>query len=206
MLRWPRARPRPSTRSPHRPAFAALSAVLVASCAAAPTGPVRVTSPFSAEDATVFDDGMDFVLDPSELSGRWESNWAQEMELRVRRADWVATVNVPTLRASSDAQHRRSYRLIAERLEAIVGTPPEEISLSAIEGQGAGYDSVRNHEELVLNHHFIAFVKYYRDEPTGLVLPHWHLSPASEPVTRHVLALRDRYRPTGRRSVHVHRD
>lgn len=163
-------------------ALAALS--LLSGCGGAQTEAV-VTSPFTGEDAVVFEDGVDFVFDPDVLEGRWREDWSRELQQRVERADIVAVVRVATLRTDVDLDRRTTYRLIATVERELLGEPPqEEMSLVVREGEG-GFESVRSNERRVLDGDFVAFVKWYQTEHES-VAPHWHLSPATDPVLRRV--------------------
>ncbi len=157
--------------------------VLLASCGgAASTTPVA-SSPFTAEDAVVFDDGVDYVEDPEALDGRWREEWGQEMEKRVRASDLIVVVSVPTVRTDTDLDRRTTYRLLANTQRTIFGAAQSELILSSAEG-AAGYASVERHMRQVMANGMIAFIKWETIED-GSVRARWHLSPASTMVVRH---------------------
>ncbi len=149
------------------------------------------TTPFTEEHAAVFEDGVDFVDDPTVLEGRWRDEWLEDIEQRVRLADGVYLVFIRTVRTDLDLSGRTTYRLVAETESSLFGAPPgDEISLDVTQGE-RGFGTVDGNERRLLDGRFVAFVKYYVAED-GRVLPHWHLSPATEGVILRVQGLIDR--------------
>jgi len=143
--------------------------------------PAVVTSPFTEEQAQVFEDGLDYVNDPTALEGRWREDWSRELQSRVSWADFIGVIHIQTLRTDTTPDHEVTYRLIGTVERSLLGEPPaEEVSLVVREG-GAGFESVRNNERRVLNQNFVAFIKWYQGDNEE-ILPHWHLSPGTEPV------------------------
>jgi len=142
-----------------------------------------VTSPFTAEHAEVFEDGLDFVHDPDVLEGRWRDDWSSELQKRVGWADLIGVVHVRTLRTDTTPDREVTYRLIVSVERSILGSAPdEELSLVVRQGEG-GFESVRTNERRILDQSFVAFIKWYQDEREEIV-PHWHLAPATDPVVR----------------------
>lgn len=169
-------------------------------------GPAQVTvsptSPFSEADALLFDDGVDLMSDPSALGGRWSADWEREFKARVERSDAVLIGEVTTLRTDVDPEQQTTYRLVVRVEEVVRGkVPADEILLSASEG-ASGYSSVARSMKRIMNKRFVVLLKWYRSTDTK-VDAHWHLMPASEPVTRRLTALTTEEVPA-MRTVIVH--
>lgn len=157
----------------------AAALALVACGAAAPA--LRVTSPFTAEHAAVFDDGADFVARPDALDGDWREDWDRDMQKRVGFSDLICVVTVNTLRTDTDLDRNTTYRLIAHVDRMLYGeSPGEEESLVVREGSD-GYASIDGNDRRILNKSFVLFLKWYQP-PTGPIAAHWHLSPASQQI------------------------
>ena len=170
---------------------ATIMLAMVAACGSA-TSPAAVSSPFTSEHTALYDDAVDFVHDPTILDGGWRDDWSHKLSERVGESDGVFLVRVRTVRSDVNPDQEESYRLVAETDAALRGRPPDaEWSLPV---GPAGEASVAGNEERLLDSSFVLFVKYYADEETGRVLPHWHLSPASDGVVRRVEYLIGRHR------------
>ena len=167
----------------------ALAGVLLG-CGSAAT-PAVITSPFTEAHATLYDDAVDFVDDPTILEGRWRDDWSRQLSDRVGDSDGVFVVRVRTIRSDVNPDREVSYRLVAETDAALRGRPPnDEWSLPV----GSNGDAlVEGNETRLLETPFVLFVKYYAAED-GSVKPHWHLSPASDGVVRRVEYLIERHR------------
>lgn len=188
-----------------------LAVVAVASACGSSAPNVQTVSPFTAEDARFFEDGVDFVADPEALEGRWREDWTDELEGRVGLSDFVGLVTVTTMRTDTDLDRRTTYRLIATVERELLGDSEDEVTLTIREGQ-AGFGTIAGNERRILNQPFMAFLKYYQREgtegPEG-VDAHFHLSPAAEAVVRRAEYLLERRRGVrrerhGRRTVIVH--
>ena len=167
-----------------------LFAGLLAACGGS-SAPAVVSSPFTAEHAVLYDDGADFVDDPTILDGAWRDDWSHTLSERVGESDGVFVVRVNTVRSDVNPDREVSYRLVAETEAALRGRPPdEEWSLPV---GATGVASVEGNEARLLESRFVLFVKYYQDE-SGRVLPHWHLSPGSDAVIQRVEYLIGRHR------------
>lgn len=161
---------------------------------AACSGPEPILgAPFTAEDERFFDDGVDLVADPEALEGRWREEWATELDQRVQRADAVVYVRIRTVRTDTDLDRRITYRLYPEQERALLGSLPEDMVLSASEGD-AGYAAIRQNEPRVLGSSLVLFLKWERPEGAATPTARWHLSPATEPVTSRVEYLLERRR------------
>jgi len=137
-------------------------------------------SPFTAEHAEVFEDGVDFVADPENLEGRWREDWSRDLDRRVTWADVIAMVTIRTLRTDTDPDRQTTFRLIAEAGRELLGDIPEEVELKVHQHE-VGFGTVEGNHRQILDQEFIAFLKWYETE-NGDVAAHWHLSPGSDPV------------------------
>ncbi|MFW5921418.1 MAG: hypothetical protein ACOCUS_06215 [Polyangiales bacterium] len=145
---------------------------------------VRQVTEFTEQDAELFEDGVDLIADPEQLEGRWRKEWSRELDLRVRRAEFVGLVTVHTLRTDIDPERRSTYRLLVEVDKELLGEAPDELTLTVHEGQG-GFGTIHGNDRRILNQPFVAFLKWYRTDEGGIA-PHWHLAPAAEPVAERV--------------------
>lgn len=178
-----------------------------AGCAATlPPEPVA-TAPLSAEEALLYENGVDNVVDPDVLEGRWREDWSRELDDRVTTADIVAVVTVKTLRTDTDPGRHVTYRLVLETDREIVGEVADDLSLSVAEADG-GFNSVDGNERRILDQSFVLFAKYELAAGNDKVTTRWHLAPATEGVVARVDYLAERRRgverphPTRRVVVH----
>ena len=156
---------------------------LVSGCAttgAAGAG-VRPTSAFTAADAHLFEDGVDLVGNPEDLSGRWAEDWSNEMRDRVARSDFVARVTVTTLRSDIDPQQRATHWLVANVGEVLKGKLPTKELAFASSDQSAGYGAIDRERDNVLHRPMLVLGKW-AELDNGEVRPHWHMALASEQV------------------------
>ncbi len=185
---------------------ASLGAVSIAGCGGAEVEVAR-PGPFTAEDAQVFDDGVDFVADPEALEGRWRRDWADELDARITRANIVAVVSMRSVSQDSDLDRRMSYRLNVQRERGMLGQMPEEVLFRTSEGD-TGFGTVDGNQDRLLQGEFIAFIKWASEEGRDDPVAKWHLSPNSDQVLRRVEYLLQRRRgatgSSGRTVVHEH--
>lgn len=138
----------------------------------------QVSSPFTEEHAKYFEQGLDFVVDPSTLDGHWRDDWQAELETRVSYSDLIARVKVEAVRTHWDLD-RRMLQLDLSTVQRLYGVMPREgVQVSAHEGD-TGYASVKSNETRMLNATYILFVKWYEND-VGELVAHWHMSPDSE--------------------------
>ena len=162
---------------------ASAMAVGLTACGGSALQVAEVTSPFTTDQSQVFEDGVDFVADPDVLSGRWRDDWSRDFQARVAGADLIAVVHVHTLRTDTDLDRRTTFRIVAAIRELKLGEAPEdELSLPVHEGDG-GFDSIESNQRRILETDFLAFIKWYTADG-GRVAPHWHLSPATDPIVQ----------------------
>lgn len=88
-------------RHPFSLSVALLAFIAGCGSTAHPQTIATVSSPMTAQDEAVFEDGLDMVRDPRVLEGPWLTSWEDELDQRVTRADIVALVTVRTLRTDS---------------------------------------------------------------------------------------------------------
>lgn len=159
-----------------------LSAALLLCLGCAGSKPTNTTpQQLSAEDARLFEQGVDFIAKLDGLDGRWRDEWDRDLHQRVAASDLVAVVTVRTLRTDTDPEKRVTHRIVAHVDRPILGTPPsEEIELPVREG-AAGFASVDQAAPRLPEQQFVAYVKWLMGE-AGRPVAYFHLSPASEPV------------------------
>ncbi len=136
------------------------------------------------------------MADPEGLEGRWREDWSRELDQRVSWSDVVAEVTVRTIRHDTDPNRQATLRLLAEPSRTLLGELPDELELK-VEQHQPGFSTVDGNDRQILNTEFVAFLKWYQAQD-GSVLPHWHLSPASEPVMSRVEYLLERRREVPR--------
>lgn len=157
-----------------------LLSLLLSACGAARTGP-RVSSPFTEDHAAVFDDGVDYIARTDTLDGAWLDQFESEVQGRVSYADLIVVGKVETLRQATDLDRRTAYHIVIRIERALHGSPERRtLTLTVREGDRA-FATVDGKERELLEHNFIAYVKWYERED-GEIAAHWHLSPASPPI------------------------
>lgn len=195
-------------RTPHLGSLSAVLAALVlyggalSGCGA--SAATIVVTPMTADDEIAFENGLDFIDDPTLLEGSWLDSWQQDIERRVQLSDAIALIRVATVRTDTDLEHRDTYRLLATVEQVRIGTGvPDEITLVAREGD-PGFGTIQENDERVLNQRFIVYLRWTRNE-AGTLIPRWHLSPAGERVIARVNTLVElrRTAPDDRRRVIV---
>lgn len=183
-------------------------ALAIAGCGAA--APQVVVTPMTPEGQAAFENGVDFIDDPSLLEGSWLDNWESEIEHRVTLSDGIAVVRITTVRRDTDLEHHDTYHLVATVESIRFGDVPTDVSLAAREGD-AGYGTLVGNDERLLTppsdhpDHFVLFLKWTRGEDGGLV-PRWHLSPAGTGIVQRVNSLIELRRQSTeeRRRIIVH--
>ncbi|MEM9193761.1 MAG: hypothetical protein AAGF12_31590 [Myxococcota bacterium] len=165
-----------------------------------------MTSPFTDEHAAVFEDGVDFVDDPTLLEGPWRDSWSDELDQRVQLSDTILLVDIETIRTDVDLDQMNTYRLILAVNSSLFGQPPaEQLTLTVAQGE-RGYGTVDGNESRLLDGDFIAFLKFMESDE-GEIVPRWHLSPATDGVVRRTEYLIERRRAerrSGRTTEVVH--
>lgn len=185
-------------------ALALACLTLVASCGA--SAPRIVATPMTEAEVVVFENGVDYIDDPTLLEGNWLETWDREIELRVRSADVVAYVRITTMRTDTDLEHRNTHRLIAHLDSVRFGEPGTEDIELVVREDDPGFDTVHEQDRRILNQRFVAFVRWSQSSADAPIVARWHLAPASERIVRRVNSLVDlRRAPTeDRRRIIVH--
>ncbi len=169
----------------------------------------QTAAALSAEDARLFECGVDFIARPDGLAGRWREDWSNDLDERVKKADAIANVTVRTLRTDTAPDRRVTHRLLVHVDRVIHGTLSEpELELTVRDGS-QGFASVDQASARLTSQPFVAYVKRGRTE-AGEPTLFFHLSPASEEVigeTEAAVVRNDPSAPkvaTDRTVVHTH--
>ena len=183
----------------------ALGLVALSGCGAAAgsSKALQPSSPFTADDAKLFQGGIDLVGQPAGLDGRWADDWAQDMRARVQRSDLVALVKVDTLRTDITPEQHTRYWLDAEVKDVWKGTfDAHQLSLPTSQDD-AGFESVDQKRNTVLNQPLIVLAKWEM-QPNGQVRPRWFVTLASDEVVATVRAHLHRDTPDSNRVIERH--
>lgn len=178
------------------------SVALLAACGGAP--PRRTIVPMTPEAELSFENGIDFIDDPSILEGNWLEDWERDIAQRVELCDAVLVVRVTAVHQNVDLERNSSYRLVAhiETVRFGVGFE-DDITLVSRQGE-AGYPSVHGNQSRLLQQQFVAYLRFVETEG-GEIVPRWHLSPAADRIVRRTNSLLDGRRSgESRRRVIVH--
>ena len=163
----------------------------------------RTVTPMTPEAEVAFENGVDFIDDPSLLEGTWLEEWEGDITRRVDLCDAVVVVRITAVQQNVDLDRNLSYRLVAHIENVRFGTGFEgEITLVSRDGE-PGHTSVHENENRLLQNQFVAYLRFV--EENGEVVPRWHLSPAADRIIRRTNSLLETRRSTdGRRRVTVH--
>jgi hypothetical protein len=175
----------------HVPTVLAALAVAVAACGGTTMQQLHVSGPFTEEHQAAFENGIDYIEDPTILEGSWLTSWEDEINRRVTLSDAIALVTVTTLRQDLDLDRRSTYRLIVHVDRRRHGDVPDEVVL-VVRQADAGFGTVDGNDGRILNQRFVAFLKWVDDN--GRIAARWHLSPAGDRVVRRVNSLVERLR------------
>jgi hypothetical protein len=171
------------------------------------TGPSTTPAQLSAEDAQLFEQGVDFIAKLDGLEGRWREDWDRDLQRRVAASDLVAQVVVRTLRTDTDPEQRVTHRIVVHVERVIRGKEPPSAELELAVREGAlGFASVDQAVRRLPEQRFVAFIKWAQGESFAPVA-YFHLSPASEQVLTETEAWVARLQETGssrRIIVHTH--
>jgi hypothetical protein len=181
---------------------------LTAGCGS--SAPQIVVSPMTPEAEASFENGVDFIDDPSLLEGSWLDNWESDIEHRVTLADAIAVVTVTTVRRDTDLEHHDTYHLAISVESTRLGNLSSDVLLTSREGQ-TGFGTLVGNDERLLSppadhpDHFVLFVRWAHDD-AGVTIARWHLSPAGPPVVQRVNSLIELRRTSSedRRRIVVH--
>jgi hypothetical protein len=165
-----------------------LATLLNASCAGSVPGP-EVTSPFTARDEQLFDDGVDLMEDPDALHGQWREDWEQELSDRLQRSDAIVEGEVVAVHADENPDKRVNYRVVINVRKVHrghLGKGVTEVALTSREG-AVGYGSIASNPQRILRLPFVAFMKYV--EAPGQPAAHFHITPPSIALRRGLATL-----------------
>jgi hypothetical protein len=163
----------------HRWSSLLLLTCALASCGGKSSGPGTVQSPFLAEDAVLFDGGVEFVDNPEKLTGRWKEDWERELAQRVARADAIYLGNVSSTRLGSDFGGKAFIDVAFEIEKRLHGAGTGTIDLRS-RPDDAGHRTLARADDRLLTGKYVAFVKWAEDD--GAVRGRFHLAYASDVV------------------------
>lgn len=174
------------------------------------SAPQVVVTPMTPEAEAAFENGVDFIDDPSLLEGTWLDAWESDIEHRVTLSDAIAIVRITTVRHDTDLEHHDTYHLVATIDNVRYGDLSGEVSLASHEGE-TGFGTIEGNDERLLappaDHpdHFVLYLRWTRDDD-GSLEPRWHISPAGTAVVQRVNSLVELRRRSGeeRRRIIVH--
>ena len=169
-------------------AFAVALALAASGCGS--TSARTVARPMTAEQAAVYDNGIDYVDNPALLEGPWLATWEREIDQRVTEADAVSYVTISTIRTDADLEHRETFRLTAHSDSIRYGTIDEDVVIVSARSD-AGFETVRGNDTRILNNRFVLFLRWAQADASSPLVARWHLSPASEFIVRRVNSLVD---------------
>lgn|SRR5690554_3148587 len=136
-----------------------------------------VGTPFTAVEEALFDSGVEFVDDPSHLSGRWREEWERDLAGRVERADLIYIGGVESSREGQDGSGRPFLDLTTAVDNVLKGKQGRYLDLRARD-RDAGFMGLARSGERLYESPFIVFVKW-SDEGDGRVRARFHLAYAS---------------------------
>ena len=167
-------------------AFKRLSPWLLgASLACCGGAPARSTAPLRPEQASLFENGIDWITAPTALQGQWKTEWYNELDQRVQHADVIADCKIRTLRTDIDHDQRVVHRMSIRLSKVYQGEVDADDLELAVSDHQAGFPSVDQGKERILDRRFVAFVRWAKDTD-GQVRPHYHLGAASPEVLAEV--------------------
>jgi hypothetical protein len=172
-----------------------LAIVLVGCGASDPGGTARVSAPFTERHGQLFDDSVDMVENPQDLSGAWLEDWEKDLDERFAASDVIVRGRLVTLRTDQDLEQRTTFHLVLDVEEVLQGKlAGDEVSLRVAQ-DAAGYANVERYRDQMLDRPFLAFLRYYAGE-AGAVEAHFHLSTPSKHLEQRLERLIAKSRPS----------
>lgn len=168
--------------------YLALALTVAAPTACGSTTSQIVARPITAEQAAVYDNGIDYVDNPSLLEGPWLETWEREIDQRVTNADAVSYVTISTIRTDADLERRETFRLTAHSDSIRYGQIDEDMVIVSARND-SGFDTVRGNDTRILNNRFVLFLRWVQADANSPRVARWHMSPASEPIVARVNSL-----------------
>jgi hypothetical protein len=142
--------------------------------------PPRATAPLSAEDAELFNDGIDMLDKPEMLQDTWRQQWAEDTQRLADRAQLVARGEVTTLRTEQDPDMRTTVDVVLHVKEVLLGDHSGGDLVLRSRAGAVGFGSVQEHRQRVLRADMVAFVRYALEG--GQQVMHFQLVRPSGPV------------------------
>jgi len=159
--------------------FAGLTCAL-AGCGGSKSSGPGAEHPLTAQQAALFEDGVDMLEDPNALQDTWRTDWDQETRERIAQSDQIALGDVTTVRTQEDPGQTVSYYVVISVAKTLLGEPVgSELVLTAREG-AAGYGKLGEQRDRLLRKSVVAFVKHAKEGTR--VVSHFHLAMPSQPV------------------------
>lgn len=157
----------------------ATAVALGSACGGAKQG-LSPESALTAEQATLFADGVDLLEDPNALQDTWRSDWERETQRRVSESDRIVLGTVTTVRSQEDPGQSVSYYVVISVERTLAGPEAKHELVLTSREQAAGYGGLAEQRNRLLGLRVIAFIKYAKENEA--VAPHFHLAIPSKPV------------------------
>lgn len=165
------------------PCFAVPAVLLACGLACgsgAPKRGPRATAPLTAEQAALFNDGVDMLEKPEMLQDAWRQQWADETQRLADNAELVVRGVVTTVRTDKDPDQRTAIDVVLQVEDVLLGEHPGgDLVLRSREG-AVGYGSLQEHHERMLRMQMVAFVRHALED--GREVMHFQLVRPSDPV------------------------
>ena len=120
--------------------------------------------PLSAEQARVFEHGVDFIAKLEGLEGRWREDWKHDLEQRVAWRTSIALVTVRTVRTDTTPISASPIVWSRHVDRVIIGKAPVRQSSSSRRARAAGFASLDQNRGALADQKFVAFVKWSSDD------------------------------------------
>jgi hypothetical protein len=136
--------------------------------------------PYTAAEATLFDDTLDPEIFGAELSGM-EAGGDTKLAERTRRADSVVAVRVATVTREGGRSEGAAYELSLVPVgPPLSGAPVEGTLTVTIRAKSPSFPLVRRADTAFTGAQLILFFKRYNQQ--GQAVAHWHGKPDNEAV------------------------
>jgi hypothetical protein len=148
-----------------------------------------VGNPWDPREENFFDDGVDMLETPDTAAGQWGLQQKNLLEGRIQLSDFVAIVDVQSIKTSTDVEKTEIRHIDVEIHRVLYGNRPEsKLSLKSAPSS-PGYVLIKRHERH-LTGRFILFSRWFEvaDNTTkeSTIEYHFHLTPASPAITAEV--------------------